>query len=273
MDKKYHYEDVKSPERDFQVKVMSNHESGASLHWHEYFELLYFISGKSDFVCDNERYVAKPGDFLIVNPNELHSISDEQENHHHICLQISPQFFSDVAFDNYIFKPHIEGDPQIKEYIEKILVTWERHEPAYDIEVKSLTYSLIAYLIKNHVANFLSDSAVQFRKNKPKTINEIIMHISKNYHTHMTTSSLADKFHLTEQHLCTIFKRATGKTPIDYINRRRVYTAATYLKTTNKRITDIALNVGFGDSHYFTQVFKKYMGVSPREYRKNDRQI
>ena len=127
---------------------------------------------------------------------------------------------------------------------------------------------LIAYLIKNHVASFLSDSATQNRKNKLQTINEIVMHISKNYHTHMTTSSLAAKFHLTEQYFCNIFKRATGKTPIDYINDRRVRKSTVLLKTTDQSITDVALSVGFDSSHYFTRVFKKYMGVSPREYRK-----
>ncbi len=268
-EEKYLYQNVMTPERGFQVRVLSNHKAGALLHWHEYFEVMYFISGEADLVCGSERYTARPGDFFIVNSNELHSIAGDSVNHHHICLQISPQFFSDVEFDNYIFKPYIQGDEQIREYIEKIVGVWEAREPAYDIEVKSIAYSLIAYLIRNHVTDLLSDSATQMRRNKLKTMNEIVMHISQNYHTHMTTSSLAEEFHLTEQYFCNIFKKATGQTPIDYINSRRAQKAAVFLKTTDKSITDVALSVGFDSSHYFTRVFKKYMGVSPREYRKN----
>ena len=260
------YESVKTGDRGFQVKVLLNHQSGAPLHWHEYFELLYFLEGNINVLFGNEIYHTKPGDFLIVNTNELHDIEHTSATHH-ICLQISPQFFADVEFDNYIFKTYIHGDEYIKEYIEKIADVWQRHEAAYDMEIKSLTYSLMAYLVKNHTVDYLTGNAIQMRKNKLNIINEIVVYITNNYNQHMTTSTLAKEFHMTEQYFCHIFKQATDNTPIEFINKKRIEKAGVYLKTTDLSITDISLRVGFDSSHYFTRVFKKYMGVSPREYR------
>ena len=153
--------------------------------------------------------------------------------------------------------------------MKKIVDVWKNHESAYDVETKSLTYSLKVYLVKNHTIDYLTESAIQIRRNKLKTINEIVIYISQNYHQHMTTATLAKEFHMTEQYFCHIFKQATEQTPIEFINKKRIEKDCVYLKTTDSNITDIALSVGFDNYHYFARVFKKHAGVSPREYRKN----
>ena len=56
--------------------------------------------------------------------------------------------------------------------------------------------------------------------------------------------------------------------PISYINKIRIEKAAALFKNSDRSITEIAMEVGFDDSNYFSRIFKKQMGMSPREYKK-----
>ena len=66
-----------------------------------------------------------------------------------------------------------------------------------------------------------------------------------------------------------MFKESTGINISEYVNRLRVEMAKTALQFTDKSITDIGYEVGFSDTAYFTRMFKKCIGVTPKEYRKN----
>lgn len=79
---------------------------------------------------------------------------------------------------------------------------------------------------------------------------------------------LAKLSYMNEQYFMRVFKKATGKSVTDYINSRRMQIAADLLRNTEKSISFIASATGSGDDSYFTKVFKKYSGYTPKEYRK-----
>lgn len=64
------------------------------------------------------------------------------------------------------------------------------------------------------------------------------------------------------------FKKETGLTPSEYVTVQKIETAKKLLETSNVNITELAYNLGFSSSNYFSSVFKKIMGCTPREYRK-----
>ncbi len=261
------YESISPIERNFQVKLKLNRDLGEyHSHWHEHLELLYFISGECEIISGGIEYTVKAGDLFIVNSEERHSTNSSDGEH--LCMHIFTQFFADIEFDDFVFEAHIVGDVFVKDCFERIYAEQQTKATAYDMRIKSVAYSLMAYLTCNYRKNSLSGSEALRRKNKLRDINEVFAYIAANYNTVLTTAELAKHFHLTEQYFCHIFKRETGQTPIDYINRYRVEKAAVFLKRTDQSITDIALRVGFEDSNYFSRVFKKYMGRTPREYRK-----
>ena len=101
-----------------------------------------------------------------------------------------------------------------------------------------------------------------------KRINEVLEYISSHYADNITTAELAKKWYLSEYYFCRFFKNATGQSPVNYINRTRIEMAAVLLKKTNENITTIAIKVGFDDVNYFSRTFKKFMNMSPSEYRK-----
>lgn len=96
--------------------------------------------------------------------------------------------------------------------------------------------------------------------------------VVKNYiESHMqekiSVRDLAELVHINEQYLMRIFKRETGQSILEYITERRIIIASNLLKDTNYSINFIADCVGCENYSYFTKIFKKYTGFTPREYR------
>ena len=83
----------------------------------------------------------------------------------------------------------------------------------------------------------------------------------------ISRTDLARHVALSEDYLTSCFRKELGVTPIAYLNRYRVNQARQLLTDTSKSITEIALEVGFSDSGYFSRVFRREVGVSPEAYR------
>lgn len=77
----------------------------------------------------------------------------------------------------------------------------------------------------------------------------------------------ADVCGISESGFYTFFKEWAGESPIDYRNNIRITAAKSMLENSNLRISEIAYTVGFDDQYYFTRIFKKRIGMSPKEFR------
>lgn len=82
-------------------------------------------------------------------------------------------------------------------------------------------------------------------------------------------NALASHLGLSRARMFEIFKNETGLTPNDYLQRHRIEQAIGLIGDSRKSITEIAMTCGFGSSQYFSRVFRKYCGTTPREHRKN----
>ena len=93
-------------------------------------------------------------------------------------------------------------------------------------------------------------------------------YIRENYREQgLSLNAVAAVVNVSPNHFSTIFARETGETFINYVTRIRMEKAKNLLKTTKLRTADVAYDAGYSDSHYFSYVFKKNVGVSPREFR------
>lgn len=82
------------------------------------------------------------------------------------------------------------------------------------------------------------------------------------------TEELAALAGLSVQHFSALFRRRTGRTPMDYLARLRVQAACRQLAATERSVGAIAADVGYGDAFYFSRRFRCVMGCSPREFRR-----
>ena len=105
----------------------------------------------------------------------------------------------------------------------------------------------------------------------PSKSNEItkkaIRYISKNFTRNLTLDDVAGHVHLNPAYFSTLFKQSTGSSFKEYLNMVRVEESKRLLANTDYSIIDIALATGFEDQSYFSKVFKKYTGLTPKQYR------
>ena len=85
----------------------------------------------------------------------------------------------------------------------------------------------------------------------------------------LTLGDVAAHVALSNNHFCTIFSREMGMTFIEYLTALRMRRAGELLRTTNMRASEVAYAVGYNDPHYFSYLFKKNTGTSPRDHRRN----
>jgi AraC-like DNA-binding protein len=83
----------------------------------------------------------------------------------------------------------------------------------------------------------------------------------------LSVSEIADRLNISIHYLCHVFKAETGITPIDYRNSVKLTRAKKLLVSTDNKISDIALECGFGSASYFSKLFAKSEGITPAEYR------
>ncbi len=102
-------------------------------------------------------------------------------------------------------------------------------------------------------------------------VAEIRKVIDENFATDITLSEMANRYKISPSYLSLLFTERIGKNFSDYLSERRMMRAKELLKHSERKIYEIATEVGYNDSFYFSNCFKKWMGVSPSEYREKAR--
>lgn len=101
-----------------------------------------------------------------------------------------------------------------------------------------------------------------------RLVRKAIAFVQQHFHEPISRQDLARHVGMSEDYLTYCFRQELGMTPIAFLNRYRITQAKRLLKETDKTITEIALDVGFSDSGYFSRVFRREVGLSPEAFRR-----
>ena len=158
-----------------------------------------------------------------------------------------------------------------------ILSAYEEFEYARE----AICYDVCGYIVKNFVIETLPEVLNKTKKKLMKRIetieeddscsSEILERMQRYINTHytekLTLKQIAEDIHANESYLSRLYKCKTGQNLFDAINKMKLEKAKEYMSKGYK-IYEVAHRVGFDDVSYFSRVFKKYEGCSPREYGK-----
>jgi len=115
------------------------------------------------------------------------------------------------------------------------------------------------------IYEMLSDLNFNYSATMQSKIVPAIVYLHDHYTEEICASKLSKLCYMSETHMYRLFKKVTGKTPVDYRNGLRIK-AACMLLCEESVISEISDTLGFESVYYFSRLFKKYMGVSPSEY-------
>lgn len=154
--------------------------------------------------------------------------------------------------------------------IEKNLNTNE----VFGQDLTELTH-LLAHSSMDYIMQSLTDTLLKItdqlsaKKNSNKLFESVLEYIQKNYHKDISRETVAREVFITPGYLSLLFKQEMKTNFLEYLHKIRTDRACELLRNRTLRISDIAHEVGYNDEKYFFQVFKKYIGLTPSQYRNN----
>ncbi|WP_194841387.1 response regulator transcription factor [Salinibacillus xinjiangensis] len=149
---------------------------------------------------------------------------------------------------------------------------------AVDYILKPIKKEEIEKALKQAIKNWQeTESFSQFQKiveidekeqtKESSSILEIKNYLDGHFHERITLDILAKKFYLSPQYISNRFKAQYGISIVEYVTKLKIEKAKQLLMKTSKSILDIAYELGFSNENYFSKVFKKYVQLSPKNYR------
>ena len=148
----------------------------------------------------------------------------------------------------------------------KELVTWKE---LYEGILKIPSMTKLYWCLHNFT--FLIAGAIQgkYISSTKKMVKEIRNYMEKHYMENITLGEISQEVSVSEKYICKIIKNETDKTFKELLGEIRIEKAVQLIKDTNLKNYEIAERVGFKDARYFGQLFKKIVGVTPREFKTN----
>ncbi|MDF2922173.1 MAG: AraC family transcriptional regulator [Paenibacillaceae bacterium] len=253
------------------------------LHWHDHFELIYMTAGRASFHIDRQQYEAAPGDLLIVPSGGLHvGFAATEDQVEYWALVFNRSLLDgptgDPVHDRYL-SPYLDGKLRfpikledsaelkpVRDNIRSIIAEYERKQPAYEMAIKARLHLAFILLARVYLPERENEPSAAADK-RMERFKALILHIEANCFEKLSVSEAARLVHLTPYHFCNVFKAATGRTFVDYVNRLRMDEAEKLLQG-GATVTEVADRVGCGNLNYFTRLFKKVKGMTPSEAKK-----
>ncbi len=253
-------------------------------HTHEFHELIVVLTGHGLHHIGSERHAVKRGDIYLVRPGVPHHYEGMTGLSIYNILYI-PEALGACWFDLLRvpgYRAFFELEPSLREQsgfppslkltgekfdqvlilIEKIMIELQVRQPGYGCMAVAGLMELLCLLSRAYALTETTKAASLLK------LEQVLTYLNEHMTEPINLKDLARKAAMSESVLLRRFREATGTTPVNYLIRLRVQSAASQLLGSDDSIKEIARCNGFDDSNYFSRTFRKYIGCSPRAYRK-----
>ena len=241
-------------------------------HWHRSIEIFAVFEGTLAFFINEEEYPLGSGEFILLNSNEIHSISSPEANRT-IVLQIPMNVLRNVETGGglilFTHSPKRQ-DSKIMELIGSMYQELQERGSEYEWKVQSDFFMLVYLLLtKYRKREILPEEIRHYRKlNRLSTITG---YIRENYTKELSLEMVADRFGYSPSYLSRMFRKYAQTNYKTYLQNVRIEYGFRELANTDHTIGEIALNNGFPNQKAFTREFKKKYGILPSEYRRGQK--
>ena len=221
-----------------------------SSHSHSCWELVYQLDGETSTAVGNDTFTACPGSIWLIPPTVPHS-GTSRDGFRDWSVKIK-----NTGFNSFILLRDRNNDILNLLFMLQRVMTEQRD--GYGAAADAL-FEAVCAMIKTEAG--MQNEAPAVRRLR----RELYDNISN---ASFRVSDAMNESGFDKDHLRRLFKRETGKTPIEYLTDLRITTAKQLLeRSADITVGAVAESVGFADSLYFSTCFKKKVGSSPTEYR------
>ena len=245
-------------------------------HWHDHYEFEYCIKGTGCQVINGTSFPIGAGTLCVFSPTDFHEIIVEEPME---MLKIAYQESDIDPFISSLFVGFPTGSPILLDeknntlfvqLFNSIIQTMEMYNdsPYGKATAQKLVESVILNTInwfgKNNTEN---ESSSQMHSSD---IHGILVFIHKNFNKQITLKKVAENSHFSPHYLSKLFHQKMGIPFKEYVTNLQMNYASKLMLNTDKSITDICYESGFGSLSNFTREFKKFYTLSPSEYKRKN---
>lgn len=255
----------------------------APCHWHEDIEWIYIVSGKMCYYINGKRILLNEKDSLMVNARQMHyGYSYKEQDCSFLCILFHPSLFgSNKALLQKYITPVIENadceylhfhseqarGQEIAKYLEQIRRLRAEAANAYELQVVAVMFQLWSSLLQ--CREFVIEDSRSESNSDLEIQKNMVSFIYQHYAEQITLDEIAASGNVSRSKCCIIFKHYLQQSPVNFLNTFRLKTSCSLLLNTEKSITEIAFSCGFNHLSYFSKIFIRNFGCTPREYRSN----
>ena len=236
-------------------------------HIHDFYEIIVMVDGDRRFFIHKDIYLCQPGDILLIPPGCSHRAVTISGTYERYLFYFKEFYIRETQLLTCFKTPHIQISKrrfkEVADTLDNIRFELEKKDNYSDIMVKAYTQRLLMLFCRYSEVPSIREFELQ-----DKNIQNAAIFIRSHYRDNITLQMIADAVFLSPSYLSKRFREVTGFGIIEYINGVRIREAELLLAGTTKSIVEIADRCGFNDSNYFGDAFKKIIGCSPTQYRK-----
>ena len=244
------------------------------VHWHQESELIYVRRGLFRLYLDGGEVEMHAGDLTIVGSGVIHGGEPED------CV------YECIVFDPKAMTPSIESVRQAIKPLQRSNVFMKNGlieaNSAFRYEVgrlfgickegivgreAELIAAVIGFLSQALLAGGVQDLVTGRSWQRAEQLKPALEYIERHYSQHISLDTLANLTGFSPKYFCRYFRGIVHRSPIDYLNYYRVEKAANFLTGEDMNVAEVAALCGYADSSAFIKQFRKYKGVTPKQYK------
>lgn len=239
-------------------------------HTHNHLELFFIVGGKGQFLIEDQLHPVDANHLVIINPNVIHTeVSLNAQPLEYIVLGVEGIELAASATSHGQFSILDRHESvEISGCVRNILREMEQKNTGYEDVCQAYMEILIIRLMRTTAFTVPAEPLPVSANRQCAAVRR---YIDLHFKEPLTLEQLAEEGHMNKFYLSHAFKREYGVSPINYMISKRIEESKYLLTETDLSMSQIAQLLGFSSLSYFSQVFHRTQGISPKEYRNSQK--
>lgn len=267
--------------------ILAFPEGKVLAHWHEDIELSCILEGSMIYDINGKKVVVQEGDCMFINSSQIHhNYSYGGEDCRYICVLLHPSLLGgNQSIYDRLIRPIVSNkgieyiqydcNDKDREAINKILQDMVRikngESDIYQLSIIQKMCELWMLLYEDLRSLLITRNPAQ--NQNVVLMQKMIRYIYTNHSEDLSLEDISKSADVSRSKCCRLFKEYIGMSPVDFLGEYRLEVSSDLLKETDMKISDIAIQCGFNSFSYYSKRFLMKYGMSPRQYRLEQKEI